>query len=345
MNQKPLHVICERDVGLFSLIQQVVANVPWALAEGRMPIALFRDRCSYYSPVGYRGQDNVWEYYFEPLISDYPASIISPTIIDSIDKSFPQWNELGKVYENAFVTAHFGDHPELADKAFNLPYLWDDPGSELRQATAEVIQAYVRPRNYIIDQAEDFWQEKLGGGYVVGVHVRGTDAISFHERRAHRLGSLSWRQYLRSIQQIVQDQPDCKIFLATDSEKSVMRMTNHFGDRVVTFNSLRHQGGSAAGFGPAGGLLPAYIAGDRSVAAQNGYEAIVEYLLLARCSILIHNSSSLARTVLLKNSEQPHINTHLNRRYLVGGLRKAQKWVHRYRHWRGETEPFRISSA
>ena len=34
-----LHIMCERDVGLCSLIQQVVANVPWALTEGRMPIA------------------------------------------------------------------------------------------------------------------------------------------------------------------------------------------------------------------------------------------------------------------------------------------------------------------
>ena len=31
-------IICERDVGLFSLIQQVIANIPRALVEERVPI-------------------------------------------------------------------------------------------------------------------------------------------------------------------------------------------------------------------------------------------------------------------------------------------------------------------
>ena len=36
------HIICERDVGLFSLIQQVIANVPWAVKEDRVPVVYFR---------------------------------------------------------------------------------------------------------------------------------------------------------------------------------------------------------------------------------------------------------------------------------------------------------------
>ena len=69
-----LHIMCERDVGLFSLIQQVVANVPWALAEGRVPIANFGRRTCYWTPRGFRGRDNVWEYYFEPLDRAHPAA-------------------------------------------------------------------------------------------------------------------------------------------------------------------------------------------------------------------------------------------------------------------------------
>ena len=56
--------------------------------------------------------------------------------------------------------------------------------------------------------------------------------------------------------------------------------------------------------------MPAYIAGDRDRAAQNGEEAIVEYLLLSRCDFLVHNGSSLARTVLLTRPALRHINTH-----------------------------------
>jgi hypothetical protein len=56
--------------------------------------------------------------------------------------------------------------------------------------------------------------------------------------------------------------------------------------------------------------MPAYIAQDRDVAARNGEGAVVEYLLLSRCHHLVHNGSSLARTVLLNVPELPHTNTH-----------------------------------
>jgi hypothetical protein len=57
--------------------------------------------------------------------------------------------------------------------------------------------------------------------------------------------------------------------------------------------------------------MPAYLANDRDRAAQNGEEAVIEYLLLARCKHLVHNGSSLSRTVLLKDPEMPNINTHV----------------------------------
>ena len=40
-----LHIITERDVGLFSLIQQVISNIPWAIAEDRVPVVHFADGC------------------------------------------------------------------------------------------------------------------------------------------------------------------------------------------------------------------------------------------------------------------------------------------------------------
>jgi hypothetical protein len=69
--------------------------------------------------------------------------------------------------------------------------------------------------------------------------------------------------------------------------------------------------------------MPAYIAGDREHAAQNGEEAVIEYLLLSRCHYLVHNGSSIARTVLLNMPHLPHTNTHRKtlHRYLIAHLR------------------------
>ena len=92
-------------------------------------------------------------------------------------------------------------------------------------------------------------------------------------------------------------------------------------ERVVAYDSIRHQGGEAAGQGPTGWIMPAYIAGDRDVAARNGEDAVIEYLLLSRCHYLVHNGSSLARTVLLNAPRLPHTNTH--RRSVPGPGRGA----------------------
>jgi hypothetical protein len=82
-----------------------------------------------------------------------------------------------------------------------------------------------------------------------------------------------------------------------------------FGDRVVAYQAVRHLDGEAAGSGPTGLIMPAYIARDRDAAARNGEDAVAEFLLLGRCSHLVHNGAGLALTVLLRDPAMPHTDT------------------------------------
>lgn len=306
-----LHVMCERDVGLFSLIQEVIANIPWALQERRIPIAYFQSRTCYWTPNGYGGRDTVWEYYFEPVIPGHPASSIPEHVREAIDLTPPSPFEPGYFAgKDAFVSAHFGDHPELEGKTLFIPYLIEDPGQRLRDEASAVIRDFVRPRAYIQEKVERFFADRMAGRYIVGVHIRGTDAVSKEEIRSHRHQSLQLPSYVEQIGNVLEAHPDAAIFAATDAQSSLDFIRGAFGSRVVTYDSVRHQDGEAAGKGPTGWIMPAYIAQDRDRAARNGEEAIIEYLLLSRCQFLVHNGSSLARTVLLKVPEMPHVNTH-----------------------------------
>jgi len=306
-----LHVICERDVGLFSLIQQVIANIPWALEEGRVPIAWFQERTCYWTPGGYQDADTVWEYYFEPIVPTYPVSTIPAGARAVIAARPPSPFEVGYyANERTFASAHFGDHPDLRGKALAIPYHLDDPDDVLRQEASTIIREYVRPRDYIRKKAEGFYRCHLAGRRVIGVHIRGTDAVSRDEVRPHRQGSLRLWKYAEALHHLVREQPDACILVATDAQSSLDFVKSAFGDKVVSYDCLRHQQGPAAGKGPTGWILPAYIAGDRASAAQNGDAAVVEYLLLSRCHYLVHNGSSLARTVLLNEPALPHLNTH-----------------------------------
>ena len=306
-----LHIITERDVGMFSLIQQVVAQIPWALAEECIPVVYFGRGTCYWTPNGYRGADTVWEYYFEPVNRSCPAARIPESVTALLAHDRPTADEVGYlVGDGAFVSSHFGDHPLLRGMALRIPYQWDDPSDALRREAKAVLDSFVRPRSYLAQKVEDFYTRQMAGHYVVGLHARGTDATSTQEIRPFRQGSLVLSRYYAEIERILEVEPDAKVFAASDDQSSVNRLAAAFPQRVIAYDSVRHQGGEAAGQGPTGWIMPAYIAGDRDVAAKNGEDAIIEYLLLSRCRQLVHNGSSLARTVLLNAPDLPHINTH-----------------------------------
>jgi len=306
-----LHIITERDVGMFSLIQQVIAQIPWALAEERIPVVYFGAGTCYWTPSGYRGADTVWEYYFEPVDARYPAARIPESITALLSHHRPTANEVGYLLgDGTCVSSHFGDHPLLRGMALQIPYQWDDPSDALRRKAKAVLDTFVRPRSYLAQKVEDYYTRQMAGHYVIGVHARGTDATSTQEIRPFRQGSLVISRYHAEIERIVQVEEDARVFVASDDQSSVDVLAAAFPGRVIAYDSVRHHGGEAAGRGPTGWIMPAYIAGDRDVAAKNGEDAIIECLLLSRCHQLVHNGSSLARTVLLNAPDLPHINTH-----------------------------------
>lgn len=306
-----LHICRERDVGLFSMVQQVVANIPWALREGRVPIAHLGERICYWTPAGYHHRDSVWEYYFEPLVDGFPVGAIPAAVQAEAQERFPEPDRVGyPVGQHAFVSNHFGDHPDLAGKALSIPYESGNPDADLRAITAELIGRFVRPRAYIAAKVDAFLLAHMSDGPVIGVHVRGTDAVSASEQRAYRQGSLDLDRYIAAIGLELERMPDGKVLVATDAQSSLDALRQAFGARVIAYASIRHEDGEAAGQGPTGWIMPAYIAADRDKAAQNGEEAVVEYLLLSRCQHLIHNGASLAATVLLAQPGMAHTNTH-----------------------------------
>jgi hypothetical protein len=306
-----LHICRERDVGLFSLIQQVIANIPWALHEGRVPVVDFGDRTCYWTPDGFEGGSSVWEYYFEPIVDGFPAAAIPAHVSAVIKRRYPDQTEPGYfINECAFVTNHFGDHPSLRGRAFNIPYETGNPDRDFRQLTSDVIRAFVRPRRHVETKVDAFFDARMSGRKVIGVHARGTDAVSTREKRQYRHGSLDLGRLVDEIRRLLPDLTGAKLLVATDAEATLSYLVDAFGEHVIAYDAVRHEGGEPAGQGPTGCIMPAYVAADRQRAAQNGEDAVVEYLLLSRCQHLVHNGASLATTVLLANPLIPHTNTH-----------------------------------
>ena len=322
VNQK-LFVIAERDVGLFSLIQQVISNIPRALNDGRVPIAVFGKHCAYWVPGGYAQKNNVWEYYFEPLIPQIDMTTLPDSVRDYLHESPPRPKELGvELDAQTYISWNFGDDRRLSRQTLTIPYMWQDPDEQTRQNAARIMRHFIRPRTYIQQKVTDFYESHLQNEFVIGVHIRGTDAISATEKRGFRQNSLQFPAYFSQIDQLLESKPNSKLFIATDAERSLELMQERYGARIVAYDSLRHQAGKGDGVGPTGAIMPKYILQDVQTAARNGEEALIEYLLLCRCQHLVHNGSGLARTVLLTRPELTQSNTH---------KRTLRKWLNRLR--------------
>jgi hypothetical protein len=291
-----LHIICERDVGLFNLILSVIPQVKWALCDQRIPIVYYGERSSYWTPRGYHGRATVWEYYFEPVIPKYPVSSIPLHIRELISRKPPDQNQLGHfVDEFTFISNRPTSHIPFDGECIKD---FIDPSDRLRQKASSIIRDYIRPRGYLAHKAERFFREHLAGRYVIGVHIRGTDALVDPNRVLDK-GGINFRRYFAIVEELLCAQPDARIFVASDAQSSVDQMRKRFGNRVIAYDSIRHQSGDLAGRGPTGGLMPAYLTHDRDCAARSGEEAVIEYVLLCRCDTLVHNGASLSRAVLL----------------------------------------------
>lgn len=312
-----LHIIIERDVGLFSLVQQVIGHVRLAIHEGRTPIAYFGKGCCYWVDGGYEGKLNVWEYYFEPVVESHAVDTI-PQHVKDYAKSHPILHIQPGHYigDEAFVTKHFGDHKVFEGKSLKIPYLWNDPPSETRKTASEIIKKYVRPRKYILEQVTAYMDEHMANEYVVGVHIRGTDVNDRIEHNIHRRGSYDLSAYVRKLENLLHENPQAKIYVATDTNDALSHLKSVFPGKILHHSSIFHTDENGSGKGPSGWIMPGYLTENAAKAAKNGEEAIIDYLLLSECNYLIHNGSALARTALLKNPDLPQHNIHSLSKYL-----------------------------
>jgi hypothetical protein len=273
------------------------------LREERVPIVYYRKGNCYWTPNGYRDRDTVWEYYFEPVISEYPASSIPLHIQELIELEPPVPTEKGHFADEfAFVSNHSGADVQFDGERGIKNYGY--PSAQLRTATSAIFRKYVRPRGYVAEKVDRFFCDHLAGQYVIGVHIRGTDSL-VDPHRLLKESRIHFQRYFAIIDRLLQSQPSARIFVASDAQSSVDRMCEQYGKRVIAYNSIRHEYGHMVGTGPTGLIMPAYLTRDRDRAAKSGEEAVIEYLLLSRCNYLVHNGSGLAQAVLLTVPDLP----------------------------------------
>jgi hypothetical protein len=176
----------------------------------------------------------------------------------------------------------------------DLALEWEDLGQPIGAAMsvedgARILHCYLTPKPHIMRIVDDFWQTLNPDGPVIGVHFRGTDKSSEAPR-------VSWDYCLSIIRQCIKERDVVhKVLLASDEQKFVDFIKQSLTE-VAVYSRDDH-------YRSRGTDEPPVFLGEGG-GYEKGEDALVNALLLSKCTTLIRTTSFLSAWASIFN---PHL--------------------------------------
>lgn len=158
-----------------------------------------------------------------------------------------------------------------------------------RERAHELIEKYIHVLPHIATSVDEFCKHYFGDDFIIGVHYRGTDKLE--------VDPVPYNTVTQHIRTVMAQHPDMhiKIFVATDDARFATYIQEQFPGRVIMRDALRSD--NAIGVHMRPDLVP----------YQKGEDALIDCLLLSRCSLLIKMASNLSDCSLQFNHRIPVI--------------------------------------
>jgi hypothetical protein len=121
-------------------MQQVMANLAWAIQQGRLPIGSVQAKPGDGRPTASPEQETGWDYAFEPVVmADAASSMAQPLRAPSAPKH--PWPAAGGAVadEPTCVANPWGDQPARPAQTRSTPALGPAPDAALRQRVSELL--------------------------------------------------------------------------------------------------------------------------------------------------------------------------------------------------------------
>lgn len=307
-------------VGFFSMFTQVITILDEY--RDKNVIAHWNSNSLYWEPTGWNGvYHNVWEYYFEPTSPISFQSLLTQDSyathkLNSWDPNTNQWeykvnNKVSPMLEFHNLTVEAANRLVDQNEVYvtsghaNNKTGWGGGGWQEsdRVHLKNVIDKHVKIKPVILDKVDKFYNERMAGRRVVGIHFRGTDK---HTELQH-IGDYDGKgvrpigEYLRTLDAI---DKNALVYLATDCQTTYDATKMYLGTRLLSQDGwIRSNDGSGIHLNP-------YYKKHRSNKALHGEQVVIDWLLLSRCSYFVHGFSNLSASVLFMNPNLQHVNVY-----------------------------------
>lgn len=145
-----------------------------------------------------------------------------------------------------------------------------------RERGSELIKKYVRLKPHVQKRLDTF-MEKHFKDNVIGVHYRGTDKKS-------EASTLSYEEVASSLEKEIDSDEHTKIFVATDDENFITYMQTRFPGKIICLDAIRSHDDKPIHYPRSNDMY------------KKGEDAVIDCLLLSRCSKLYKMASNLSDT-------------------------------------------------
>lgn len=164
-----------------------------------------------------------------------------------------------------------------------------------RNEAHQLLKKYIKVKPHIKTIVNTFVNENFRNMTVIGIHYRGTDKISEAPRAEYR-AMVAHLEEVRAELNV----KEFLIFVATDEKAFLEFIKAKYPNRVIYYNSIRSSG-----------KRPVHLSSKENY--KKGEDAIVDCILLSKCTYLIKTSSNLSMISTFFNPKLPVV--HVTKRY------------------------------
>lgn len=297
-------LICNTSDGLVAQLNGVVIQLQLARRLELEPIVylgehsfMFGGRNPYYQADSGK---NVWEYYFEPIgesVENLPALVGNNRVFTCANAS-----ELMRLFRwepDSFFMNPYGYYRSVENMAdVTYPHEWWQ--AQRNKARIFLDDGTLRFKGHLLDQAEKFAEENFSGN-TLGVQLRGSDKFDFGVG-ANLSRKVTPEEYFPYIDQYLAEHLDCtRIFVATDQRQWLSVLEDTYPGQILSFSTWSLSGDSENNFH------------DDHEKAARGAEALVDALLLSKCSYLLKCHAAVGELALVLNSDLDFVDLNYSR--------------------------------
>jgi hypothetical protein len=267
-------VIESRWTGFFSNFCHTVQHLRRAEVKGHIPIVYWHGGCYAKHP---HDTENIWEYYFKP-VSNYS--------IHDIDLESDQV----KITSKYLKTNLPGDPQGCWDYKIRPPKnCLNSPNRECRLFVKDTLNKFITIVPHVQDKIDSFYKRNMKETGILGVHYRETKDVRINPKW---MGENPFKQFCELINKHLHNNPDDKIYLATDSYPAIDKFKNIFAEKIIHYNAIRSDNYEPIQYGFQ--TKDVALKEEHIIGIQAGEESLIECLLLSKCDTMIHGISNLS---------------------------------------------------